>query len=152
MITYTQGSQELLDHVAPLWKKLTIHHAGISTYFSDQFKNMAWTDRKAGLIDKGHNGRLFVVLAGDDQTNLFVGYCVATVDLHNVAEVDSLFIDEDCRSSGIGTELVRRTLMWIESEKPASTMVNVAVGNESAFGFYRQFGFYPRVTTLVRKQ
>jgi hypothetical protein len=29
--------------------------------------------------------------------------------------------------------------------------VNVAVGNEKAFEFYRQWGFFPRVTALVRK-
>jgi hypothetical protein len=41
-------------------------------------------------------------------------------------------------------------LDWFGREKAKSMMVNVAVGNEDAFKFYKQWGFYPRVTALVR--
>ena len=51
---------------------------------------------------------------------------------------------------GIGSAIVQKMLDWFGREKAKSMMVNVAVGNEDAFKFYKQWGFYPRVTALVR--
>jgi ribosomal protein S18 acetylase RimI-like enzyme len=150
-IQFIEGGRELLDAIAPLWKKLTLHHAGISTYFSGQFKSMRWPERKADLREKADNGKLHIVLAKTSPKGAYVGYCVGAISAKGHAEIESLFVSEKFRKQRIGTRLVEKLLKWFEREKAKSMMVNVAVGNEHAFEFYRRWGFYPRVTALVRK-
>jgi ribosomal protein S18 acetylase RimI-like enzyme len=70
----------------------------------------------------------------------------------NVAEIDSLFVEAAVQHRGVGTRLVRRMIRKLRALHPQSLTVNVAIGNESTFAFYRRFGFLPRVTSLVFKR
>jgi ribosomal protein S18 acetylase RimI-like enzyme len=150
-IQFIEGGIKLLPFVAPLWKKLTRHHAGISLFFSDQFLSMKWPERRADLREKARLGKLHIVMARLAPNKACVGYCVGAISPKGHAEIESLFVAEKFRKQGIGSALVKKVLEWFEHEKAKSMMVNVAIGNEHAFEFYRQWGFYPRVTTLVRK-
>jgi diamine N-acetyltransferase len=148
---FAEGGIKLLPVVAPLWKKLTRHHAGISLFFSDQFMSMQWPERRADLLEKAGLGKLHIVLAKTAPRGPCVGYCVGAINPKGHAEIESLFVAENFRKQGIGRALVQKVLYWFEREHAKSIMVNVAVGNEDAFKFYEQWGFYPRVTALVRK-
>ena len=148
---FIEGGTKLLPAVAPLWKKLTRHHAGISLFFSDQFMSMQWPERRADLREKARLGKLHIVLVRTAPKGACVGYCVGAINQKGHAEIESLFVAEKFRKQGIGSALVQKMIDWFGREKAESMMVNVAVGNEDAFGFYRQWGFYPRVTALVRK-
>jgi|WetSurMetagenome_2_1015567.scaffolds.fasta_scaffold00249_11 diamine N-acetyltransferase len=157
-MTYTtsyrivEGGTALLQAIAPLWRKLTRHHAGISVYFGDEFLAMRWPDRRADLLRKARAGSLHIALAQDLSKGECVGYCVAVIDRRGHGEIESLYVDGPCRRGGTGTALVERILAWFRAKKVKSSSVNVAVGNETAFKFYGQWGFYPRVTALVRKK
>jgi diamine N-acetyltransferase len=148
----TEGGTELLLSVAPLWKKLTRHHAGISLYFGGEFKSMQWPERRADLMEKGREGKVHIVLAKTSSPAKTIGYCVGAINPKGHAEIESLFVEDRCRGQRVGSACVERLLAWFKKEKVKSAMVNVAVGNESAFEFYRQWGFYPRVTALVQKR
>lgn len=150
-IEYSEGGPELLNIVAPLWKKLTVHHAGISTCFSDEFRAMSFIDRRADLLEKASIGKLHIVLVKAKRPEQYIGYSVGAVTPKNTGEIESLFVEDDFRNQGIGSELIKRLVDWMDKEKVVSKCVNVAIGNEDAFKFYRQWGFYPRVTTLVQK-
>ena len=150
-VGFIEGGIKLLPTVAPLWNKLTRHHAGISLFFSDQFLSMQWPERRADLLEKARHGKLHIVLAQTAPKGTCVGYCVGAINLKGHAEIESLFVAEKFRKQSIGSALVQKVLDWFEREHAKSMMVNVAVGNEDAFKFYRQWGFYPRVTALVRK-
>ena len=149
-IQFIEGGVKLLPFVAPLWKKLTRHHAGISLFFRDQFMSMQWPERRADLVEKARLGKLHIVLARTAPKEICVGYCVGAINPKGHAEIESLFVTEKYRTQGIGSALVKKVLDRFERERAKSIMVNVAVGNEDAFTFYRQWGFYPRVTALVR--
>ncbi|HUI92430.1 MAG TPA: GNAT family N-acetyltransferase [Chitinivibrionales bacterium] len=149
-IQFTEGDAKLLPLVAPLWKKLTRHHAGISVFFSGQFRSMQWPERRADLLEKSRTGKLHIALA-DTPKGACVGYCVGAINPKGHAEIESLFVEEKFRKQRIGSTLVRMVIDWFEAKRVKSMMVNVAVGNENAFKFYEQWGFYPRVTALVRK-
>jgi diamine N-acetyltransferase len=151
-LMFTEGGLALLDTVEPLWKKLTIHHAGISRYFGGQFKSMHWKDRTIDLLEKSRHGKLHIVLAIHASKNTRIGYCVGIVYRTKDAEIESLFVEGGYRKQRIGSMLVERMLAWFKKEHARSELVNVAVGNEGAFGFYRQWGFFPRTTALVRKR
>jgi ribosomal protein S18 acetylase RimI-like enzyme len=147
---FIEGGIKLLPVVAPLWKKLTRHHAGISLFFSNQFMSMQWPERRADLREKARFGKLHIVLAQTAPKAACVGYCVGAINPKGHAEIESLFVAEKFRKQGIGSAIVQKMLDWFGREKAKSMMVNVAVGNEDAFKFYKQWGFYPRVTALVR--
>ncbi len=149
---FSEGGAELLDAIGPLWKKLTLHHSGISTFFSEQFASGDFLARKQDLLTAAAAGKLLIVLSSLPPAGPHTGYCVATIDERGHGEIESLYVDDAFRGHGTGAGLVERVLAWFDRENAVSASVNVAVGNESAFGFYKQWGFYPRVTALVRKK
>jgi ribosomal protein S18 acetylase RimI-like enzyme len=151
-ILFIEGGLKLLPVVAPLWKKLTRHHAGISLFFSSHFMSMQWPERRADLLEKARRGKLHVALAKTAPKGTCIGYCVGAINPKGYAEIESLFVAEKFRKQRIGSGLVERMLAWFGKKKVISTVVNVAVGNEGAFTFYEQWGFYPRVTALMRKK
>ncbi len=151
-ITIHEGGQALLESIAPLWRKLARHHAGISVYFSDEFRAMRWPARRADLRQKAREGSLHISLAELTGSKRRVGYCVAVIDRRGHGEIESLYVDDPHTGGGIGTALVQRTMDWFEKKKADSVSVNVAIGNESALRFYRQWNFFPRVTSLVRRK
>jgi ribosomal protein S18 acetylase RimI-like enzyme len=151
-IVLYEGGKEMLDSIAPLWKKLTLQHAGFSPFFAEEFRNRTFKDRKQELLSKTYRNRLHVILARSKGNNRIVGYAVGTVDRRKTAELDSLFVEKQFRNRGIGSRLVQRMVDWLNRQHPAVVTVNVAVGNEATFDFYRRFGFFPRVTTLLYKQ
>jgi diamine N-acetyltransferase len=148
-VTFIEGSYELLDRIGPLWKKLALLHAGFSPYFAEDFKKRTFAGRKQELIAKSYRKRLHVIIArsSDGRT---IGYAIGTINNLEVAELDSLFVEKPFRIKGTGSRLVAMMIAWFERHRVASIMVNVALGNESTFSFYRRFGFFPRVTTLVK--
>ena len=63
-------------------------------------------------------------------------------------EIDSLFVERDYRGKGLGTELTRRGLEWLDAQKATSKTVAVAFGNDSTLKFYAGFGFLADHITL----
>ena len=90
-------------------------------------------------------------LAYETQDSL-VGYCVSGVDRWLNGEVESIFVVAQWRGHGIGTALMEKALEWLKSKGTKRNIVSVAVGNEQAYVFYQQFGFYPRRTLLEQRK
>jgi len=72
-----------------------------------------------------------------------IAYCITTVSADGCGEIDSMFVEEHFRKCGIGSELVRRAIAWLDSVGASSKVVTVAHGNERALAFYGRFGFHP---------
>ena len=89
-----------------------------------------------------------VDMAVDEATGKRVGYIVSTVSCENVGEIQSVYVDTAYRRMGIGGALMRKALSWMEEKTVSEKVVEVSVGNETAWGFYGQFGFKPRLTLL----
>jgi ribosomal protein S18 acetylase RimI-like enzyme len=54
------------------------------------------------------------------------------------------------RGRGIGEELVRRSLAWMDEQGARKITIGVVLGNEEALPLYEKFGFYPRAYSLSR--
>ena len=97
-----------------------------------------------------------------------VGYCVSSISggadsagahtagpdyAGRVGEIDSLFVLDEFRGRGIGTELVRRALVWLREREPGQIIVVALAENVAATEFYKRFGLMPRavVSELVRE-
>jgi GNAT superfamily N-acetyltransferase len=152
-IQYLSGGKEMLDSIAPLWKGLNEHHCRLAMVFKPYYKSMTFEKRKSVLLAKTQDGELHVFAALDEACGRPVGYCICSLDKFKVGKIESFFVDAEYRGCGIGDGLIRKALAWMDEKGAVTKIVEVSVGNEQAFGFYANYGFYPRKTMLeqVRK-
>ena len=151
-IEYISGGIELLDSIRTLWEQLIVHHAEISTYFSEDLLERTFPKRKDGLIEKSKQVKIRVDLARSEHRGKYVGYCVSVVNKENIGEIESIFVEEDFRNSGIGDTLMTKTLKWMETLQVESKIVKIATGNDRAHLFYSKYGFLPRITVFQQKK
>lgn len=147
-LIYRDVGAEGIDSVRPMWEKLNAHHADLSPRFGSTLRVRTFDARKRSLLTKGRAGglRVDLVLAASDETG--IAYCISTLCADGVGEVDSIFVEERLRGHGVGTELMRRALAWLESMRATSKIVSVMSENEEALAFYRRFGFHSRTILL----
>jgi GNAT superfamily N-acetyltransferase len=148
-INYMEVGDGGLDRIKPLWEKLIEHIKARSTYFCEWFEARAFEERRAELLSKAAVGKLYVDLAMDG--GQLIGYCVSSISYRR-GEIDSIFIEEMYRSSGIGGELMKRALSWMEDEPAESVRIAASIGNEEVMPFYRRCGFFPKHTLLELKK
>lgn len=141
------GGTELLEFVKPLWENLNKHHQLNSRYFPDKFKNLTFDMRKKKIMNDA-NTELRIDLVKEIENQVFVGYCISTITIDSVGEIDSLYIEPEYRKFGIGDTLMRRSLEWLDSKNVRMKIIGVAEGNEQVFDFYKKYGFYERRTIL----
>ena len=148
-IIYSQSGSEGLDAVAGLWLKLRQHHKERSPYFKEDMDSMKWEERKQGLLDKSGDRTMLVETARDGDK--LVGYCVSSISGKKEGEIESIYVEKEYRKQHIGGHFMKSALAWMDKYCISRRIIGVAAGNEEVFGFYRKFGFYPRVTVLRQK-
>ena len=138
-------SKEELHRIEHLWKRLNELHYQDSHFFKEHYRTFTFNER----IKKFHrfDAKDIKIDAVQNETGTLVGYCISTIQ-DAVGEIDSLFVDESIRGTGIGKQLVENALQWMRARACERIIVSVAEGHESVFGFYEKFGFYPKLTTL----
>ena len=141
--TYLQLGPESIDLIKPLWEGLNAHHLVRSPNFRGHYEQMTFEARKKDLLKKE---RLQIILAIMDRNP--VGYCICTISSEGDGEIDSIYVEDGYRRSGIGEELMTRAIAWLDAGGAKKKIVAVAAGNEAAIPFYESFGFVPRMTVL----
>ena len=149
---YRVVGESRLDAVQPLWQKLRAYHARLPWRFAAEMHDSKFEPRKQELLAKAASGKLRIELVSKPLDMADVAYCISTVSVDGRGEVDSLFVDEGFRNRGIGSELLRRAIAWLESAGATSKLVTVAHGNEEALALYERFGFYPRAIVLQQNR
>ena len=145
---YRVVGEEGFDAVQPLWAKLRAYHSNLSPHFAGEMHRFTFEPRKQDILAKAAAGKLRIELASTGLDVADVGYCISTISADGRGEVDSLFVEECFRGRGIGSELVRHAIAWLESVGASSKVVTVAHGNEGALMLYKRFGFHPRTILL----
>lgn len=107
--------------------------------------------RKKELLDKSINGHLKIDIVKYRDTEETIGYCISSISDKKNGEVDSIYIEEEYRSIGIGAHLIKRALNWMDEKGVKSKKIVVAVGNEELLSFYQKFDFLPRHIVLEQK-
>lgn len=144
---FTTGSVELVDFIKPLWEKLNKYHEVKSIYFSDKYKNNTFEKRKSKFVSN-NNLKVRIDLIKDIEKNLYIGYCISTIDIELTGEIDSLFIEEEYRKDGLGDKLMKEAIEWLDLNKVKTKVIAVAEGNEGVLEFYKRYGFYKRRIVL----
>ena len=144
MMNYSIKSLDIneIDLIQPLWEQLNLLHSDVSLNFKHRFDNMNWEKRKAKLMDKSAEIMIDVVVDGENRA---IGYCISTIDKTNpkVGEIDSIYIDESHRESGLGKQLINNAIDWLIEKGTTEQNLLVGVGNEKVLDFYKQFDFFP---------
>jgi ribosomal protein S18 acetylase RimI-like enzyme len=109
---------------------------------------MTFDQRKKELLEKSGNGVLRIYLARDKDTGEIIGYRVGTISEQGQGEIDSIYVDQDCRGLGIGDTLMRQALCWMDERSVTKRVLGVGARNEEVFAYYRRYGFYPIATIL----
>lgn len=148
-ITYRTLARDDIASVRPLWEALNRLHQERSADFKEHFRTTTF-ERRIEKFLALPDDRLYVRAAED--SGAIVGYVVATVSAGGAGEIDSIFIEDEYRARGVGRALMEQALVWLSGAGCGEISVGVAGGNEETFGFYRRFGFYPRMTILVREE
>jgi ribosomal protein S18 acetylase RimI-like enzyme len=142
-IEYVEKGADSLDLIRPLWEGLNAHHLVRSPNFRGHYEQMTFEARKKDLLKKERLQIILAVRAGSP-----VGYCVCTISAEGDGEIDSIYVEDGYRRSGIGEELMTRAIAWLDAGGAKKKIVAVAAGNEAAIPFYESFGFVPRMTVL----
>jgi diamine N-acetyltransferase len=149
-IEYSTGGKEELDLVRPLWRRLRAHHAAVSPEFSDQLLSVSFESRRRDLLKKSDGGYLRIDFAREGKTGELAGYCVSSVTRDGQGEIDSIFVNQECRSCGVGEILMKSALAWMDGLQVQKKMLAIIVGNEKVQRFYARFGF--RTRSLIMEQ
>ncbi|MBN1798545.1 MAG: GNAT family N-acetyltransferase [Spirochaetales bacterium] len=137
-----------LHLVKPLWEELNSMHMKKSIYFSNDFNNFSFEQRKQKLINKS---KLLILVCKKKDNNEIVGYCISSIN-DSEGEVDSIFIKSSFRKNHLGSELMNKTMEWFDHENVGNIEILVAHGNEEVLPFYEKFGFFPRACKLKRRK
>jgi ribosomal protein S18 acetylase RimI-like enzyme len=151
-IVYTEADAQGLELIGDLWQKLHAHHKQRNKHFPEYYDMITWDKRREELLEKASKGKIYIDLAWDVDSGKTVGYCVSTIVESGVGEIDSIFIEEPYRRSGIGGAFMKKALARMDSQSVMWKMLTVAGGNEEVFSFYQRFGFYPRFTMLAQEK
>ena len=143
-ISYIKLDNDQIDSIRPLWEKLRDHHRELSPYFPERYVELTFQERKEDLLEKAENGVLIIDAAYDKTSKQFIGYCISSISDEKIGEVDSIYLDEKYRSSGIGDALMKRSLDWMDQNGVETKRIMVAAGNENTLAFYSRYKFFPK--------
>lgn len=147
-VLYRELQAGEIDAIGPLWQKLKEHHASLSQRWSNELQQRAFEPRKQKLLAKAQAGKLKIDVASTTPGAPPLAYCISSISSDREGEIDSLYVESEFRGRGIGTELMRRALNWLDASGAASKTVSVFHVNDEALEFYTRFGFHPRTVQL----
>lgn len=144
-IEYVEGGEELLDRFAAMWERLNALHARICPDFSHLYavRDFAW--RKARWLSNCEGGLWACLALADGQP---VGFLVCSIGASGEGEVATLYVEQTCRRTGVGTGLMERGMRWLKDRGAKDIGIDVVAGNDRAVAFYRTFGFKVRKTRM----
>jgi ribosomal protein S18 acetylase RimI-like enzyme len=143
-IEYVEKDKKDLDSFAPLWEKLREHQRIRSPHFAEHYARRTWKRRSAELLQKSESGGPHVYIATYLDTKELIGYCVSIVSSDKQGQLESIYIEPNYRQSGIGDQLMRRALSWMNKMHAKTKTLTMGVGNEEVLTFYSRYGFYPK--------
>ena len=134
--------------IKELWKKLNEIHLKNSHYFKEHYETFTF-EKRCEKFDMINSENIRIEIIEDDKTT--IGYCISTIQ-KSTGEIDSIYVKEEYRGTGLGSSLIDHSLNWFHTKKCDKIIIAVAEGNESAYPFYKKFDFYPRLTYLQQKK
>lgn len=106
-----------------LWKMLNQTHENNSNCWKGHFKELTF-DKRLETIKRADEIAVFVAKNSED----LLAYCIVSIKKY-VGEIDSIFIKNEYRNSGIGHSLPSESQRRLEEKEAKEISVEVAEGN-----------------------
>jgi len=141
-----------IDRITGLWEKLRDHHGAVSSSFGAYYGSLSFPGRRRKWQDRVISGSLMRIdIAKDTTLDIYVGYCVSTINPRGEGEIESMYVEPGYRRRRIGDNLMKKALDWMDTYPAKTKKLNVACGNEEVLEFYGRSGFYPKYMVLEQK-
>jgi len=150
-IEYLYYTEQQIDIIEELWKKLNKHHIDLSPYFKEEYQKMTFAKRKEKLLEKAKRRKFKIIIAKSTIDNVLIGYCVSSAIENIDGEIESLFVDKNFRGLKIGETFMIESINWMNSLNVKSKRIEVYCGNEIAIEFYKKHNFFPKYIVLEEK-
>jgi nicotinamidase-related amidase/GNAT superfamily N-acetyltransferase len=147
-IIYSEKDEKDLDLIGDLWVKLIRFHTELSPYFTEEYSNKSFFDRKKELLEKSENGILKIFIAEDKR--IIIGYCICTIKA-GAGEIDSIFVEKEYRKHNIGDEFLIKAEELFENNSVNKQILSVYAGNEAVIKFYNRHNYYQKYIVLEKK-
>ncbi len=124
-----------------------VHHEGRP----DLFRNGAQKYGASQVLNMLDSSKTPVFVAIAEEKVVGYGFCqVKSYDCDPVMVdrteiyIDDICVDENCRSTGVGTAIYREIVRYAKMRKADFITLNVWCCNESAMAFYEKLGMKPQ--------
>ena len=120
----------------------------------DPWTDLCWPDKYgwehfAGLVSRD-DAICLLALSGLTPVGYLAGLIRHPTTLRpvRIAELQSMYVAESCRSEGLGEDLFNGFCVWARDCSAGRMSVTAYASNEAAIRFYERFGFRPRNVSL----
>ncbi|MEN9338237.1 MAG: hypothetical protein RIQ41_551 [Candidatus Parcubacteria bacterium] len=150
MITYRKAEERDKKEIIAIERSFYKFDEDIGAY--KQLKKIGYQQIPELFFEKMFEDCLeeehFFLLAVDGDT--IAGYVYVEVmptesadcyEVKTVGHIDSIFVLEEYRGKGLGTELINRAVEWLQSKAISVCTIGVRVENEAALDLYQKLGF-----------
>jgi ribosomal protein S18 acetylase RimI-like enzyme len=124
------------------------YHGHIDSQINDQYRSTAGAGRfLTNIVQFPGCGSFFApasYIAEDRSTRLLCGLCLASLVADGVGHITQVCVDPAHRGTGLGYELLRRSLLSLAARACRTVSLTVTSANESAISLYERMGFRTR--------
>lgn len=144
-VQLVMGGADLLPRAEPLWYLLRDYHKVLCLEWVTAVGNKTYADRVREMTAKSDLGMLVVLATSGGED---IGYAIFTATSGLSGELESMYICEPFRGSGLGTSIAQTGLAWLRQGGVKTIGVNTHFNNPAAVRFYERLGFKPRTIRL----
>lgn len=142
------------ERLTELFMQLHRHHVEIKPEVFRMPEREWFSERIAGILND--DGQTVLV---HDNGGMLDGYAVVKIMDVNTEEkiprrmcyIDCLAVAEDCRRTGVGTELFKAVKAFGKERGCTSVQLGVTACNTGAVSFYEKMGLVPRTIQMEMK-
>jgi ribosomal protein S18 acetylase RimI-like enzyme len=124
------------------------YHGHIDSQINDQYRSTAGAGRfLTNIVQFPGCGSFFApasYIAEDRGTRLLCGLCLASMVADGVGHITQVCVDPAHRGTGLGYELLRRSLLSLAARACRTVSLTVTSANQSAISLYERMGFRTR--------
>ena len=142
-----------VEAVGRLWYQLSLYHENFARYYAVRPDTEAILgDHVRDLMHR--NCIFFVAEAGGRVVGFVSGYIVMRnpqLVVDRVGKVDNIFVDDEFRGKGIGTQLLEQLFAYIKSQNVVYIELSCDFANDRALELYKRLGFKEQKVFMVRE-
>jgi ribosomal protein S18 acetylase RimI-like enzyme len=120
----------------------------IDSQINDQYRSTAGAARfLTNIVQFPGCGSFFApasYIAEDRNTGILCGLCLASMVADGIGHITQVCVDPTHRNTGLGYELLRRSLLSLGARGCRSVSLTVTAANQSAIRLYERMGFRTR--------